>query len=407
MQLMHLCAVKLKKLSLFTECGDQLKIHYRHREDEFVDFKLQPLLPHMLSREGPGISVGDVNNDGREDFFVGAAAGSKSSLFIQQVNGSFRQQSFSDTNVADNMGSLLFDADGDGDNDLYVAAGGVCDKKSGDTVYHHALYVNSGNGQFTLSKNALPSISASSSTVIAADYDHDGDLDLFVCGRVSPGEYPLPPESYLLRNDSKNGNCLFTDVTLQAGLDKKPGMVAAALFTDFDNDGWQDLIMLGEFMPLRFFKNFSGRFKEITNQSGLEHTAGWWNSIVAGDFDHDGDIDYVAGNLGLNGPYKASSTEPVCIYARDYDNNGRIDPVMCHFYDGKEYMVHSRDDMNKQVTAMRARFKDYASYAGATFQESFLKEEITKAYVVKAETFASAYIENLGDGKFTMHNLPH
>ncbi|MBA4168477.1 MAG: VCBS repeat-containing protein [Chitinophagaceae bacterium] len=209
-----------------------------------------------------------------------------------------------------------------------------------------------------------------------------------------------------MRNDSKNGACAFTDVTRQSGIKEKPGMVTAALWTDFDNDGWQDLVVLGEFMPIRFFKNTRGSFREITAQTGLQHTSGWWNSIVAGDFDHDGDIDYVAGNLGLNGPYKASSSEPVCIYAHDYDNNGRLDPVMCHFYEGKEYIVHSRDDINKQMTAMRARFKDYASYAGVTFKEAFLKDEIAKAYVVKAETFASAYIENLGGGKFSLHNLP-
>ncbi|MEO8582576.1 MAG: VCBS repeat-containing protein, partial [Flavitalea sp.] len=313
--------VQVKSAPLFTECSKELNIRYRHKEDEFVDFKLQPIMPHMLSHEGPGISVADVNSDGREDFFIGGAAGSKGNLFTQQANGTFIQHVFPDSNLADNMGSLFIDVDNDGDNDLYVVNGGICASKNGDTVYRHSLYLNNGKGKFALAKNALPAINTSGSSVIAADYDNDGDPDLFICGRVSPGEYPLPASSFLLRNDSKNGVCAFTDVTAQSGINGKLGMVTSALWTDFNNDGWQDLIILGEFMPIRFFKNNKGHFQEVTDQTSLEHTGGWWNSIVAGDFDHDGDIDYVVGNLGLNGPYKASSTEPVCIYAQDYDKN--------------------------------------------------------------------------------------
>lgn len=397
----------VKQQLLFTDCGNELQVKYKHKEDEFVDFKLQPLMPHLLSHEGPGISVADVNGDGLEDFFIGGAAGSKGNLFTQQKNGHFAQHELADSNLADNMGSLFFDADNDGDNDLYVVNGGLCAKKNGDTVYRHALYLNDGKGKFSLAKNALPAINTSGSSVIACDYDHDGDLDLFVCGRVSPGDYPLSPESFLLRNDSKNGAVTFTNVTKQSGINPATlGMVTSALFTDFDNDGWQDLIVVGEFMPIRFFKNEKGNFKEVSSQTGLRNTGGWWNSIVAGDFDNDGDIDYVVGNLGLNGPYKASAAEPVCIYAKDYDKNGRLDPIMCHYQNGKEYMVHGRDDINKQMNPMRGRFTDYASYAGVTFQEAFAKDEITGAYVVKAETFASTYLENLGNGKFAMHNLP-
>lgn len=396
-----------KPALLFTDCKKELHINYKHKEDDFVDFKLQTLLPHMLSHEGPGISVGDVNGDEMEDFFVGGAAGSKGNLFTQLPNGTFSQHAFADTNHADNMGSLLFDADNDGDNDLYIVNGGICEKKNGDSVYRHALYLNDGKGNFSLAKNALPQMNTSGSSVIAADYDHDGDLDLFICGRVSPGDYPIAPQSFLLRNDSKNGTCVFTNITKQSGINPATlGMATSALFTDFDNDGWQDLVVVGEFMPIRFFKNQKGAFKEVTGETGLQNTSGWWNSMVAGDFDNDGDMDYVLGNLGLNGPYKASKEEPVCIYAKDFDKNGRLDPVMCHYQDGEEYIVHTRDDINKQMTPMRARFKDYTSYANATFQEAFTTEEISDAYVVRAETFASAYIENLGNGKFTLQNLP-
>jgi hypothetical protein len=391
--------------ALFTECSKDAQIKYKHEEDEFADFKLQPLLPHLLSHEGPGISVGDVNGDGLEDFFVGGAAGSTGNIFIQQKNGSFSMHALADSNLADNMGTLFFDADGDGDLDLYVVSGGVCEKKNGDPVYQHMFYLNDGKGNFAQIKNVLPQVNTSGSVVIAADYDHDNDLDLFVGGRVSPGDYPYAPESFLLRNDSKNGKCLFTDVTEQSGISpSKLGMVTSALWTDFDNDGWQDLIVVGEFMPITFIKNEKG--KSFSSPFTIEHSHGWWNSLVSGDFDNDGDIDYIAGNLGLNGPYKASAKEPVCIYAKDYDKNGRLDPIMCHYLDGKEYTVHARDDINKQITPMRARFRDYNSYANVTFQQAFRPDEISDAYVVRCETFASAYIENLGNGKFTLNSLP-
>ncbi|MGZ8559636.1 MAG: FG-GAP repeat domain-containing protein, partial [Chitinophagaceae bacterium] len=193
----------------------------------------------------------------------------------------------------------------------------------------------------------------------------------------------------------------------------KIGMITSAIWTDFNNDGWQDLMVVGEFMPITFIKNNNG--KSFDPPFTIHHSQGWWKSIAAGDFDSDGDIDYMAGNLGLNGPYKASPIEPVCIYAKDYDKNGRLDPVMCHYQDGKEYTVHTRDDMNKQITAMRSRFRNYTSYAKVTFPEAFTPDEVRDAYVVRAETFASAYIENLGNarlndkpgqGKFQMYSLP-
>ncbi|MBL7697379.1 MAG: VCBS repeat-containing protein [Chitinophagaceae bacterium] len=396
----------VKQSSLFSS-NASTGIQFKHIENIFVDFKLQPLLPHMHSRGGPGLAVGDANGDGREDLYIGGASGYKGSLYLQQPNGKFVAKQLPEPNDADNMGVLFFDADSDGDADLYVSSGGTSIAKKDNQLYKHRLYINDGKANFTLMQDALPSVITPASSVIAADYDRDGDLDLFVCGRVSPGEYPLSPKSFLLRNDSENKQCRFADVSNSSGDSLSAlGMVTSALWTDFDNDGWIDLLVAGEFMPLKFFKNEKGKFRDVSKETGLANTSGWWNSLASGDFDKDGDIDYIAGNLGLNGPYKASAEEPVCIYASDYDRNGRIDPIMCHFEKGKEYPVHSRDDMNRQISSMRGRFKTYHSYATATFQEALKPEEIEKAYVVKAETFESSYIENLGNGKFKIHALP-
>lgn len=377
---------------------------FKHKEDEFVDFKIQPLLPHMLSRNGPGMSVSDVNDDGKEDFFIGGAAGQSGVLMLQQSNQKFGKVIFPDENYED-MGTLFFDADNDGDQDLYIVSGGSSFNE-GSELYQDRLYQNDGSGKFTRI-DALPEFRVSGSVVISADYDKDGLLDLFVGGRVRPGSYPLPPASFLLKNESTKGQIKFTNDTGEINNKlSKLGMVTAAIWTDFNNDTWPDIIVVGEFMSIHFFKNNQGELEEVSNLVGLDHTNGWWNSIVSGDFDNDGDIDYVIGNLGLNSPYKANGQEPLRIYAKDYDKNGRTDPIMTQFKNGKNYIAHSRDDLIKQINSMRARFRTYEDYSNATFEESFLKSEIEDAYVVKSETFASVYLENIGSEKFKTHELP-
>ncbi|MEP7144718.1 MAG: VCBS repeat-containing protein, partial [Ferruginibacter sp.] len=398
---------------IFSEITATKGLDYQHAETEFNDFKVQPLLPHLFSKNGPGIAVGDVNGDGLEDFFIGGTAASGGAFFFQNKEGNFTKHPLPKNPSSDNMGVLLFDADNDNDLDLYIVGGGSESPANSD-AYQDDFFENDGKGNYKKVANALPDTKASGSCVIACDYDHDGDLDLFVGGRVLPGSYPLPPGSYLLRNDGTPGKIKFTDVTKELCPKLADiGMVTAALWTDYDNDGWNDLIIAGEFMPITFIKNEKG--KSFDSPFIIDHSAGWWNSITAGDFDNDGDIDYVVGNLGLNSRHKASVKEPLCIYAKDYDKNGLIDPVMCYFVNGKNYIYPTRDEMIKQVNSMRGRFVSYRDYASVTFEESFLPAEIKDAYVVKSECFESSYLENMGNarlngkvgqGKFILKPLP-
>ncbi len=383
---------------------DSTGLEVTHVENSFVDYKVQPLLPHMHSRNGPGLAVADVNADGLEDVYVGGAKGQAAHLLLQQADGSFEKHPFPDTESED-MGTLFFDADNDGDTDLFVVSGGSAEAM-GNSTYQDRLYENDGNGSFKRTQ-ALPRSLISGSVVTASDYDKDGDLDLFVGGRVRPGDYPMPPSSILLNNISTKGSIQFENDAQEINQTFKTlGMVTDALWTDFNNDTWQDLIVVGEFMQIRIFENRKGILTEITDSTGLQNTGGWWNSITGGDFDNDGDIDYVLGNLGLNSRYKASPTEPLCIYASDYDKNGQIDPIMCYYIEGENHVAHSRSDLIDQINAMRARFRTYSDYAESSFEESFLKEEIAAAHVVKSETFANSYMENLGNGKFRLSELP-
>jgi len=392
---------------LFSECTDSLGIDFRHKEDKVVDFKIQPILPQMHSRLGPGIAVADINDDGLEDFFVGGASGQSGQLYFQDSDGGFHSGEWQDEPMYEDLGSLFIDVDGDGDKDLYVVSGGVY-MKTNPEMYQDRLYINDGQGNFTESEG-LPKITTSGSVVTAADFDKDGDLDLFIGGRVTPGAYPMPAKSYLLENvTGKNGSPIkFIDIS-----DSIPGwqnlsMVSSAIWSDYDNDGWLDLLAVGEFMPVTVFQNSGGKLTyKNENELGLGKSNGWWNSIAGGDFDNDGDMDYLLGNLGLNSKYTASEDKPLSIYAKDFDKNGIIDPVMCYYIGDKNYLAHSRDEIISQIKAMRSRFKTYESYSNVTFEKAFLPEELEDAYVVKSETFESAYMENLGNGRFRLNPLP-
>ncbi len=407
---------KINTQSLFKEVTHSLGIKYKHQEEDFVDFNIQKLLPHKFSEYTPALAVGDVNGDGLEDMVSGGNAKFPAQILLQQSSGKFTQQNLypASTDIKNNFkdeGLLLFDADGDGDLDLYAASGGY-EAQPGSGIYQDRFYLNDGKGNFTLVKEALPINSTSKLCVRAVDYNKDGKLDLFVSGRVDPWNYPKPVSSFIFRNDSKNGVIKFTDVTNSVAKDlKNIGLVCDALFTDFDNDGWPDLILAGEWMPITFLKNEHGVYKNITSKSSMADKPGWWNTITAGDFNHDGKTDYIVGNTGLNTFYKASEKYPVYITAKDFDNNGSYDAFPSLFLKDvngvpQEFPAQTRDDIVKQMISMRMKFQNYKSYATATMDSVITPEMRKGALRLKVNTLQSCYLRNDGNGKFTMSNLP-
>jgi hypothetical protein len=407
---------KFARSSLFEEITDSVGIHFTQEQRDFIDFNVQKLLPHKFSEYGPALAVGDVDGNGLDDIICGGAAYHSAQIFLQQPNGKFIQRSLisedeARNKKADDLGILLFDADGDGDLDMFIAHGGYGNEHN-LAVYQDGLYVNNGKGTFILDSLALPANYTSKFCVRAADFDHDGDLDLFVSGRVDPWNYPKPVSSFIYRNDSKPGQIHFTDVTSMVAKDLvNIGMVCDAIWTDFDNDGWPDLILAGEWMPISFLKNDHGNFKNVTSSSGIAKSTGWWNSIVAGDFDNDGDIDYVVGNLGLNSFYRASEKYPAHAYAKDFDKNGIYDLITSLYIpdqlgNKKEFPAETRDDLIKQVNAMRKKFPTYKSFADADMDKVLTKEERQGAVVLEANDFSSAFLRNEGNGNFTLVPLP-
>jgi len=406
----------LDSSSLFTDITARSGIHYLHQERDYIDFNVQKLLPHKLSEYGPAIAVGDIDGNGTDDFITGGAAFHSAQIFLQQTNGKFIQRPLvhsgdSSLKKVDDEALLLFDADGDGDQDLYIVSGSY-EAPRNSPAYEDRFYVNDGKGNFTLDSTALPRNVSSKLCVRAADYDHDGDLDLFISGRVDPANYPRPVSSYIYRNDSKNGHIHFTDVTATVAKDLiNIGMVCDALWTDFNNDGWPDLVLAGEWMPVSFLENDKGIFKNVSPQTGLANIKGWWNSVTAGDFDNDGDMDYIVGNMGLNSFYKASAEYPVRAYGKDFDHNGIYDMIPSVYLPDQqgslqEFPAEGRDDMLKQMNSLRRKFPTYKDFAVATMKDILSAQDREGALILEANEFRSCYLRNEGNGKFSMHPLP-
>jgi hypothetical protein len=394
---------------MFTEILEkQSGLLVSHQGNSDVDFNRTPLLPHQYSKNGPCLATGDVNGDQLDDFFLGSDYGQLSKVHIQHANGHFTTVTLPGSEGFEDMGAAFFDADGDGDQDLYVVSGGSREEGL-SKAYQDRLYLNDGaaDPNFRLATAALPVTLSSGSCVSVGDFDGDGDLDIFRGGRIIPGQYPKPADSYLFRNEGNTAiGARFSDVTdqLAPGL-RHIGLVTASVWTDTDHDKRADLMLVGEWMAPTLFHNEGGKLV-IKKTEGLSNATGWWCSLLAGDFDGDGDTDYVAGNLGLNCKFRASETEPVRIFADDFDHNGRLDPILTFYLDHEHVPVAQRDVLMLQIPSIRKRFPKYNDYASHPFEELFTKEERTAAYVREATQMASCYIENKGKTGFLMHQLP-
>jgi hypothetical protein len=393
---------------LVEEASVRTGLDHLHQEDDYIDYNVQRNIPHKFSQSGPSLAVGDVNGDQLDDLFVGGSRGFTGSIYLQGKDGTFRPMPLDTAHnvLPEDLGSLFFDADNDGDQDLYLVSGSF-EYPEGSEYLQDRLLLNDGRGRFAFAPEALPVVQASGSCVKAADYDADGDLDLFVGGRVVVGSYPRTPRSYLLRNEGGK----FQDVTASLSPElAELGMITDALWSDFNGDGAVDLIVVGEFLPIGFFANEGGKLVK-QEDTGLGHLSGWWNSIIAGDFDRDGDMDYVAGNVGENNYFCATVDQPVRATANDFDGNGALDVVLsCYFKaeDGsmQPFPVHSWAELNAQSPLFRNRFDHYYEYGRTTIDSLFTPQELEGAIVLEANYMASSYVENLGEGKFALHKLP-
>ena len=388
---------------LFSDITSQLPIDFKHRENTFFDFGREPLMPHLLSTEGPALAVGDVTGDGREDIYAGGAKWQAGELFTQRADGRFHAQlepAFRADSLHEDVDAAFFDADGDGDLDLYVVSGGN-EFWEGEPL-HDRLYLNDGRGNFT--RAALPDFAHNGSCVVPGDFDGDGDVDLFVGSRVVARQYGVTPQSYLLEND---GHGHFRDVTREKapGLDSV-GMVTRAAWADYDGDGKLDLIVVGEWMPVRVFHQENGRFVDRTAQAGFAHTNGWWTSIQVADLNGDGRPDLILGNFGTNSMIRASPQEPARAYVGDFFNTGRLAQILTSYRHGVSYPFEGRDELLRAMPALRTRFPTYASFGASRVEDIVPSAALKKAQVLEADTLASVIALNRGDGTFELRALP-
>ena len=398
-------AVPAKEYHLFSKALDINGLGFRHTENSYSELSKEWLIPHTLSNEGPCVAIGDVNGDHRDDIFFGNAKGHPSVLLVQEASG-FRaadEKLFAGFAGYEDVDAAFFDADNDGDLDLYVVSGG--DESSGtDPMGQDRMYVNDGHGNFTYNKHALPEFYHNGSCVRPADFDHDGDMDLFVGSRSVPGSYGLTPRSYLLKN---NGVGVFTDVTDQVanhlGL---AGMVTDAAWTDIDGNQYPDLVVAGEWMPIIVFLNRDGKKLTEDQDNGLEKSAGWWFCLKAADIDHDGDMDLLAGNLGLNAGIRCDSTHPARIYINDFDNNGLTDPVITWNRNGKNFPIATIDQLVRQIGSLDKKYPTYASMAGKTVEEIFPPDKLGSSVMKSAYNFKSGIFLNQGKGRFRFMAFP-
>jgi hypothetical protein len=390
----------------FVDVTSETGIEFTHEENRFFDYNREPLMPHLLSTEGPALATGDVNGDGLDDLFVGGAKHQPSRLFLQQPDGRFRESGnavFHADSLHEDVAAALFDADGDGDPDLYVVSGG--NEFWGDhEALRDRLYLGDGEGSFRRSADRLPDLFENGSCVVPGDFDGDGDLDLFVGSRVVSREYGRTPRSSLLEND---GTGQFVDVTDERaeGL-AEAGMVTSAAWLDHDDDGQLDLVVVGEWMPVRLFRQEDGRFRERTAEAGLSGTNGWWNHVTATDLTGDGLEDLVLGNLGLNSYLRAFPQEPARLYVHDFTRDGTLEQILTIYRNGVSYPLAGRDELVGVLPHLRGRYATYADFGASRMEDIFAESELQEAEILEATVFASSVAMNNGDGTFSVGPLP-
>lgn len=393
----------IKEISIFRDITKKAGLYIKHKERMYDDFQKESLLPHKMSQLGPGIAVADVNGDGLDDIYIGGAKGFSGKLFIQYPNGNFKESSSSPWTIhatSEDMSALFFDANGDEYLDLYVVSGSN-ENERGSSLLKDRLYINK-SGKFTDASNLLPDIYDSGFTVEAFDYDSDGDQDLFVGGRQIPGKYPVPASSYILINEQGK----FVDATDEVAPELKDlGMVTDAVWADYNGDGLTDLIIVGEWMPMTIFLN-NGHDLRKQAIRGTENSVGWWNSILAADFDEDGDLDFVLGNNGLNYKYKATKDEPFDIYVSDFDDNGSLDIVLGYYNEGNQFPLRGRQCTSNQMPFIKDKFPTYHDFGSASLIDVYDKDKLDSATQYHVNTFASSYVENKGKNGFEFYELP-
>jgi hypothetical protein len=391
----------------FTKVQDIIGVDFKHQENDFNDFERDRLLFQMLSNTGPHMSVGDVNGDGLDDIFICGAKDSPGALYVQDKNGHFKKTNealFEADKISEDTDCAFFDADGDGYLDLYVASGGN-EFPSTSSALADRLYINDGKGQFKKSPQILPAGKyESTSCVKPADFDKDGNMDLFVGIRLKPFEYGVPVNGYLLHNDG-HGN--FTNVTdkIAPGLTGL-GMITDMVWADVNNDGNLDMVIVGDWMPVKIFINENGIFKDESDKYGMAGTEGWWNTIIAKDLNGDGKIDFVLGNHGLNSQFKASPEKPVMMYVNDFDLNGSIEQIICTYDGDKLYPLAMKDDLVKQIPSLAEKFKKFDDYKNATINDIFSPEILQRSIKLSARYMQSCVMMNTGSGRFNLKTLP-